>query len=416
MELACISQERRKGFIMEKKKILLAVSGGIAAYKAATVASRLFQNGYEVKVILTESAQKFITPLTFQTLTREEVYTDTFEEKDPAVVSHIDLADWADLVLIAPATANSIGKLANGIADDMLTTTLLATKADVLIAPAMNVNMFNHPAVKKNMETLASFGWRFIEPNEGLLACGWIGKGRLAEPEELIESVHAYFNENKAEDKPLTGKKILVTAGPTREELDPVRYFTNHSSGKMGYAIASVAKKLGADVTLVTGPTALPEPEGITIERIVSTKDMFEATMSRFHEQDVVIKCAAVADYTPVTVHSKKFKKKDDLWTIEMKKTIDILQSLGEKKEHQVLVGFAAETENLENYAKDKMIRKNLDMVVGNDVSKEGSGFGSDTNEIIMIKKDGTKKVLPILSKENAAREILVEVMELMKR
>lgn len=402
---------------MEKKKILLAVSGGIAAYKAATVASRLYQGGYEVKVILTQSAQKFITPLTFQTLTRQEVYTDTFEEKEPAVVSHIDLADWADVVMIAPATANVIGKLANGIADDMLTTTLLATKADVLIAPAMNVNMFNHPAVKRNMETLSTFGWRFIEPNEGLLACGWIGKGRLAEPEDLIESVHTYFNEKKVENKsPLKGKKVLVTAGPTREELDPVRYFTNHSSGKMGYAIAAAAKKLGADVTLVTGPTSLPVPEGITVEKVTSAKEMFHATLSRFSEQDVVIKCAAVADYTPITVHSNKFKKKNETWTIELKKTDDILQALGERKEHQILVGFAAETENLENYAKDKLTRKNLDMVVGNDVSKEGSGFGSDTNEIMMIKKDGSMKTLPILSKEKAAREIFEEVMELMNR
>jgi phosphopantothenoylcysteine decarboxylase / phosphopantothenate---cysteine ligase len=402
---------------MENKKVLLAVTGGIAAYKAATVASKLYQSGYEVKVILTESAQKFITPLTFQTLTRQAVFTDTFEEKDPSVVSHIEIADWADLVLIAPATANAIGKLANGIADDMLTTTLLATKADVLIAPAMNVNMFNHPAVKKNMETLASYGWRFIEPNEGLLACGWFGKGRLAEPEELIDSVHAYFQEKNEESSlTLSGKKVMVTAGPTREELDPVRYFTNHSSGKMGYAIAAAAKKLGADVTLVTGPTSLEVPSGIKIERVTSAKEMFDQALSLYAEQDVVIKCAAVADYTPVTVHSNKFKKKNDTWTIELKKTDDILQALGERKEHQILVGFAAETENLEDYAKDKLKRKNLDMVVGNDVSKEGSGFGSDTNEIIMIKKDGSVRPLPILSKEKAAREILEEVMDMMKR
>lgn len=402
---------------MEKKKILLAVSGGIAAYKAAPVASKLYQSGYDVKVILTESAQKFITPLTFQTLTRQAVYTDTFEEKEPAVVSHIDIADWADLVLIAPATANVIGKLANGIADDMLSTTLLATKADVLIAPAMNVNMFNHPAVKKNMETLAGFGWRFIEPNEGLLACGWIGKGRLAEPEELINAVHMYFKENReGQSLPLKGKNVMVTAGPTREELDPVRYFTNHSSGKMGYAIASAAKKLGADVTLVTGPTSLEAPSGVQVERVISAKEMFDKAINLYREQDIVIKCAAVADYTPVTVHSNKFKKKNDTWTIELKKTDDILKELGERKEHQILVGFAAETENLEDYAKDKLVRKNLDMVVGNDVSKEGSGFGSDTNEIVMIKKDGSIRPLPILSKEQAANEILEEVMDMMKR
>jgi phosphopantothenoylcysteine decarboxylase / phosphopantothenate---cysteine ligase len=403
---------------MEKRKILLAVSGGIAAYKAATVASRLYQGGYEVKVILTDSAQKFITPLTFQTLTRQVVYTDTFEEKEPAVVSHIDLADWADLVLIAPATANVIGKLANGIADDMLTTTLLAVTSDILIAPAMNVNMFNHPAVKKNMETLASFGWRFIEPNEGLLACGYVGKGRLAEPEELVAAVSEYFNESNTENttKPLSGKKVLVTAGPTREELDPVRYFTNHSSGKMGYAIAAAAKEMGADVTLITGPASVPLPSGLTVEKVTSAKEMYDAALSRYSDQDVVIKCAAVADYTPVTVFENKFKKKQDTWTIELKKTDDILQALGERKEHQILIGFAAETENLEEYAKDKLVRKNLDMVIGNDVSKEGSGFGSDTNEIIMIKKDGSQHILPLLTKEQAAKEILGQVMELMKR
>ncbi|MDR7074511.1 bifunctional phosphopantothenoylcysteine decarboxylase/phosphopantothenate--cysteine ligase CoaBC [Fictibacillus barbaricus] len=402
---------------MEKKKVLLAVSGGIAAYKAATVASRLYQGGYDVKVILTESAQKFITPLTFQTLTRQDVYTDTFEEKNPSVVSHIDIADWADLVLIAPATANIIGKLANGIADDMLTTTLMATKADVFVAPAMNVNMFNHPAVTKNMETLASFGYRFIEPNEGLLACGWVGKGRLAEPEELIEVVHAYFAEtDKKQDLPLAGKKLLVTAGPTREELDPVRYFTNHSSGKMGYAIAAAAKKWGAEVTLVSGPTSLQPPSGIKVENVISAREMYDKVLSHYNSQDIVIKCAAVADYTPVSVFENKFKKKNDTWTIELKKTDDILKTLGEKKENQILVGFAAETENLESYAQDKLERKNLDMVIGNDVSKEGSGFGSDTNEIIMIKKDGSKRTLPILSKEKAAEEILEQVLDLMKR
>jgi phosphopantothenoylcysteine decarboxylase/phosphopantothenate--cysteine ligase len=402
---------------MEQKKILLAVSGGIAAYKAATVASRLYQSGYEVKVILTESAQKFITPLTFQTLTRQDVYTDTFEEKNPSVVSHIDIADWADLVLIAPATANAIGKLANGIADDMLSTTLLATKADVLIAPAMNVNMFNHPAVQKNMETLASFGWRFIEPNEGLLACGWIGKGRLAEPEELIEAVHSYFNKTNGEiTLPLAGKKVLITAGPTREELDPVRYFTNHSSGKMGYALAEAARKWGAEVTLVSGPTSLQVPAGMKVENVTSAKEMYDKVLSHYSDQDIVIKCAAVADYTPVSVFENKFKKKNDTWTIELKKTDDILKALGEKKEHQILVGFAAETENLESYAQDKLIRKNLDMVIGNDVSKEGSGFGSDTNEIIMIKKDGSKRTLPILSKDKVAQEILEQVLDLMER
>ncbi|MFC0188951.1 bifunctional phosphopantothenoylcysteine decarboxylase/phosphopantothenate--cysteine ligase CoaBC [Fictibacillus aquaticus] len=401
---------------MDKKNILLCVSGGIAAYKSATIASRLYQSGYTVKVILTESAQQFITPLTFQTLTRGDVYTDTFEEKNPEVVSHIDLADWADLVLIAPATANVIGKLANGIGDDMLTTTLLAVTAPVIIAPAMNVNMYNHPAVKENMQKLGSFGYRFIEPGEGLLACGYVGKGRLAEPEEIVKSAEDYFKEESSPRQLLKDKKVLITAGPTREMVDPVRYFTNFSSGKMGYALARAAKRMGADVTLVSGPTNLSVPEGVDVKYVVSTQEMFDAVMREYGSQDIVIKCAAVADYKPAVRYNSKMKKTNEAWQIEMEKTVDILESLGRKKEHQILVGFAAETDNLEEYAEGKLRRKNLDLVAANDVSKEGSGFGSETNELLLLHADGKKKVLPLVSKDRAAELLLEEVSELMGR
>ncbi|MGC4375585.1 bifunctional phosphopantothenoylcysteine decarboxylase/phosphopantothenate--cysteine ligase CoaBC [Fictibacillus sp. Mic-4] len=399
---------------MKGKRILLCVTGGIAAYKAATITSHLYKKGYEVKVMMSESAQEFITPLTFQTLSRNEVYTNTFEERRPDVIAHIDLADWADLIVIAPATANIIGKLANGIVDDMITTTLTASTAPVFIAPAMNVHMYTHPAVVKNMQTLASFGYQFIEPGEGLLACGYIGKGRLAEPEEIIEAIDSFFM--KKPDLPLQGKHLLVTAGPTREEVDPVRYFTNHSSGKMGYAIARAARELGADVTLVSGPTALKAPEGVELVSVTSTEDMYHAVMERYEKQDIVIKCAAVADYTPKVKYQEKVKKKNEGWTIEMEKTVDILHALGRNKQHQILVGFAAETDNVEEYAKDKLERKNLDMIVANNVASPGSGFGTETNEVTIIRKDGEMKKFPLLSKEEVAHRLLREILDLMAK
>ncbi|EIT85033.1 phosphopantothenoylcysteine decarboxylase/phosphopantothenate/cysteine ligase [Fictibacillus macauensis ZFHKF-1] len=401
--------------VRDSKKILLCVTGGIAAYKAATIASQLYQRGYEVKVAMTASSQAFITPLTLQTLSRNEVYTDTFEERNPEVVAHIDLADWADVVVVAPATANVIGKLANGIADDVVTTTLLATQAPVMIAPAMNVNMYQHKAVQQNLEKLAQFGCRFIEPNEGLLACGYVGKGRLAEPEEIIAAIEAFFQE-KEHSKPLQGKNVLITAGPTREPVDPVRYFTNYSSGKMGYAIAKAAVALGANVTLVSGPTALTPPPGVTFLPVESTAEMLEAVLTRYDNQDVVVKAAAVADYKPKRVLSQKMKKKQDEWTVELEKTTDILAELGKRKQHQLLVGFAAETQDVEHYAKDKLERKNLDMIVANNVAQEGSGFSVDTNEIIIYKKDGSKQAFPLLAKEKVAYEILEVAMDLMGR
>ncbi len=394
------------------KKILLCVTGGIAAYKAATIASQLYQLGFEVKVMMSESSQKFITPLTLQTLSRNEVYTDTFEERNPKVVAHIDLADWADLAVVAPATANCIGKLANGIADDMITTTLLATTAPIMIAPAMNVNMYQHPAVQANMQKLADYGYRFVEPGEGLLACGYIGKGRLAEPEEIIACIKDFSPGQM--DLPLEGKKVLITAGPTREQVDPVRYFTNYSSGKMGYAIARAAAEMGASVTLVSGPTALDKPAGVKFISVESTDEMFHAVMKEYPEMDLVIKSAAVADYTPRIKYGEKVKKKNESWSVEMEKTTDILSVLGEKKERQVLVGFAAETGNLEGYALDKLKRKNLDMIVANNVAQEGAGFTVDTNRVVIYKKDGSAKEYPLLSKDKVAQEVLAQAMELM--
>lgn len=394
--------------MLKNKKILLCVTGGIAVYKAVSLTSKLVQQGAEVKVIMSQSACKFVTPLSFQALSRNEVFTDTFEEKNPAVISHIDLADWADVVLVAPATANVIGKLANGLADDMITTTLLASTAPVWIAPAMNVHMYDHPAVKANMNRLASFGYRFIEPGEGFLACGYVGKGRLEEPETIVEGLLRFFKEG--EQKPLTGKRVLVTAGPTVEKVDPVRFFTNRSTGKMGYAIAEEAASLGAEVTLVSGPTQLPDPLNVNTLRVESAQEMFEAVLGLYEETDVVIKSAAVADYRPKYVSDIKMKKQDGDSVLELERTHDILKSLGERKKHQLLVGFAAETNNVEEYAMGKLRKKNLDYVVANNVTVPGAGFGTDTNLVTIFKKDGTSISLPMMTKRDVAFALLKEV------
>ncbi len=391
---------------MKGKHVLLCVTGGIAVFKAAALTSKLVQEGAIVKVIMSASACKFVTPLTFQALSRHEVYTDTFAEKDPSVISHIDLADWADVILVAPATANTMGKLANGIADDMITTTILAATAPVWIAPAMNVHMYEHPAVQQNMLTLQRFGYHFIEPGEGFLACGYVAKGRLEEPETIIALLKEFWQEKQL----LAGKKILVTAGPTRERIDPVRYLSNFSSGKMGYAIAQEAVKMGADVTLVTGPTDLQVPSGANVVRVESAQDMLEAVLSRYPDMDVVIKTAAVADYRPKMVHSEKMKKRAGELVLELERTTDILKTLGEKKEGQLLVGFAAETVDVEYYAKQKLETKNLDMIVANDVKAEGAGFGTDTNIVTMYKQSGDVIPLPLLSKAEVAHRILEEV------
>jgi len=400
---------------MKGKRILLCVSGGIAVYKAAALTSKLVQAGAEVKVMMTASACEFVTPLTFQALSRNPVYTDTFDEKDPSVIAHIDLADWPDLILVAPATANMIGKIANGLADDMISTTLLAATAPVWIAPAMNVHMYDHPAVKKNMSTLSSFGYSFVEPGEGYLACGYVGKGRLEEPETIVSLIGSYFSQPSHTQKILEGVNVLVTAGPTVERIDPVRFFTNRSTGKMGYALAEQAAKLGASVTLVTGPTNLEYPKGVQVVQIESAQQMLEAVMQRYHEADVVIKSAAVADYRPKHVFDQKMKKQPGEAVLELERTTDILRTLGERKEHQLLVGFAAETEQVDEYAQKKLASKNLDMIVANNVTTEGAGFGTDTNIVTLYKRSGESKELPILSKHDVATEVLKEVKEMLE-
>lgn len=396
--------------MLNGKKILLCVTGGIAVYKAVALTSKLTQAGACVKVMMSDSARQFVSPLTFQVMSRNEVYFDTFDEKDASKIAHIDLADWADLILIAPATANIIGKLANGLADDMISTTLLAHTSPVWIAPAMNVNMYNHPAVIKNIDTLHQFGYQFIEPSEGYLACGYVGKGRLEEPEKIVEHMNHFFNQK---EPLLKGKKLLISAGPTREKIDPVRYLTNHSSGKMGYAIAEVAAKLGADVTLVSGPVHISSPHGVKVINVESAEEMYEEMITRFADAHIVIKTAAVADYRPKYTYDQKVKKNDGDQQLELERTKDILMALGKRKKNQVLVGFAAETNNVDVYARGKLEKKNADMIVANDVTSAGAGFGTDTNVVTLYKRDGTKTDLPLMSKHDVAVSILKEALHI---
>lgn len=390
------------------KKIVLGVTGGIAAYKAINLTSKLTQSGAIVKVILTSGAQKFVTPLSFQAISRQPVYLDTFDELDAAEIQHIALADWADYVIVAPATANIIGKYANGIADDLLSTMLLAATSPVFFAPAMNVHMYEHPAVIKNMDTLQQRGVTFIEPDEGYLACGYVGKGRLAEPEEIVR----FLEVESCQASLLQGKRILITAGPTQEKIDPVRFLTNHSSGKMGYQLATVARELGAQVTLVSGPVQLETPRGVTRVDVVSAEEMYEAVMSRYNEADIVIKTAAVSDYTPKVTYEQKLKKQTKPLALDMVRTKDILKTLGEQKTNQYLVGFAAETEDVITYGKEKLINKQLDMVVINDISKPNQGFHVDTNAVTIVTKKGQEHTLPLQTKRAVAEEILRMIRE----
>ena len=399
--------------MMKDKKILLCVTGGIAVYKAAALTSKLVQTGAQVKVILSESAQKFVTPLTFQALSRNEVHVDTFDEINPRVIAHIDLADWADLILVAPATANTIGKIAGGIADNMITTTLLAATSPVWIAPAMNVHMYDHPAVKKNLSLLAEYGYQFIEPSEGYLACGYVGKGRLEEPEKIVDIIREYFI--KQEHQPLKGKTVVVTAGPTREKIDPVRFISNHSTGKMGYALAEEAKRQGAHVVLVSGPVNLTASLGIEVVKVESAEEMYKAVLESYSKADVVIKTAAVADYRPKITYDHKVKKQSGDSSIELERTKDILMELGKRKRNQVLVGFAAETDNVEEYARKKLTAKNADIIVANNVKAEGAGFGTDTNIVTLYKRSGNAIELPLMSKSNVAKMIIEEITSLLK-
>lgn len=388
---------------LKGKTVVLGVTGGIAAYKAAALCSRLSQAGAEVRVIMSAAATKFVAPLTFQTLSRQPVAVDTFDEKDPSVVSHIDLADRADFVVVAPATANFIAKMALGLGDDMLSTVLLATTAPVLVAPAMNVHMYSHPAVQQNMRILADRGIYFIEPNEGQLACGYIGKGRLSEPEQIYERIIQFFNC----EQPLKGRRVLVTAGGTMERIDPVRFITNDSSGKMGVAIAEAARDMGAEVTLIAGRIEVPVPERVHTVRVESANDMLQAVLERFDDTDIVIKAAAVADYRPERTENRKIKKKTETMSLTLVRNPDILKTIGERKTKQFVVGFAAETEDLERYANAKLREKNCDLLVANNVSQPGAGFAVDTNIVSIYDKNGLAVSLPLMSKRETAWRLL---------
>jgi phosphopantothenoylcysteine decarboxylase/phosphopantothenate--cysteine ligase len=401
--------------LIKGKTIVLGVAGGIAAFKAASLASALTKAGANVHVIMTESAQKFITPLTFQSLTKKPVHIDTFTEPDPSELAHISLADKADLIVVAPTTANVIGKVANGIADDMLTTTIMASTAPVLFALAMNVNMYNNPIVQENIKYLREKGYLFAEPAEGYLACGWTGKGRLMEPEEIAAWVGNFFAEQK-KLKDYAGIRLLVTAGRNIEPLDPVRYVTNRSTGKMGYAIAEAAARRGAVVTLVTGPSELRPPEGVKTIHVQTGLEMYEAVMAHVSEQDVIIGAAAVADYRPKQRYEQKLKKKDGPLVIEFERNPDILLEVGkQKRAGQLLVGFAAETENVLENARGKLKRKRADLFVANDVSQAGAGFGTDTNIVTLVDREG-EIPLPLLTKREVADKILDHVLKLRER
>ena len=396
--------------MLKGKTIVLGVTGGIACFKAAVLASLLVKQHANVQVIMTENATKFVTPLTFEQLTGQKALTDTFDRNFQHSVEHIAVADRADLVLIAPATANIIAKLAHGLADDMLTTTVLACDCPKAIAPAMNTKMYENPVTQDNLSTLRRYGWEVAEPASGHLACGTEGKGRLPEPEELLElCLHAI-----AREKDLRGKRVLVTAGPTREALDPVRYLTNRSSGRMGYAIAKAAARRGAEVTLVSGPTALPRPGYMEIVDVESAQEMFEAVTSRAPEMDIIIKAAAVADYRPADVAEDKIKKKDGDLSIPLERTRDILGTLGQRKrEGQFLCGFSMETRDLIENSRKKLTKKNLDMVAANNVKVEGAGFGVETNVLTLITAEGEKE-LPLMSKDAAADALLDAILERM--
>ena len=393
--------------MLEGKTVLLGVTGSIAAYKIAYLASALKKQQADVHVLMTRNATNFINPITFESLTGNKCLVDTFDRNFQFQVEHVSIAKKADVVMIAPASANVIGKLAHGIADDMLTTTIMACRCKKFISPAMNTNMFENPIVQDNLKTLGHYGYEVIDPAVGYLACGDTGAGKMPEPETLLN----YILRECACEKDMKGLKVLVTAGPTQEAIDPVRYITNHSSGKMGYAIAKMAMLRGADVTLVSGRTALAPPPFVKVVPVVTARDMYEAVTSVGQEQDIIIKAAAVADYRPASVSDEKIKKKDDDMSIALERTDDILKYLGEHKpEGQFLCGFSMETENMIGNSRVKLTRKNLDMVAANNVKMAGAGFQGDTNVLTLITQD-EEVSLPLMSKEDAAGKILDKIL-----
>ena len=394
--------------MLKGKTVVLAVSGSIAAYKIASLASALKKLHANVQVLMTKNAVNFINPITFESLTGNKCLVDTFDRNFQYSVEHVALAKQADVVLVAPASANVIGKIAHGIADDMLTTTVMACKCKKIIAPAMNTNMFDNPILQDNLKILEHYGYEVISPAVGYLACGDTGAGKMPEPELLLQ----YILREIAYEKDMQGKRVLVTAGPTQESIDPVRFITNHSTGKMGYAIAKMCMLRGAEVTLVSGPTSIAKPEFVHVVDVVTAKEMYEEVTKRDKDQDIIIKAAAVADYRPKSVSSEKMKKKDDDLAIPMERTDDILKFLGEhKKEHQFLCGFSMETENMLENSRKKLEKKHLDMIVANNLKVEGAGFAGDTNVVTII--TGQEEVsLGKMTKEETALRILDEILK----
>lgn len=391
--------------ILKSKTVVLGVTGSIAAYKIANLASSLVKKGANVHVIMTKNATNFINPITFETLTGNKCLVDTFDRNFEFSVEHVSLAKQADIFMVAPASANVIGKIANGIADDMLTTTIMACKCHKVISPAMNTNMFENPIVQDNLEKLRNYGYEVIDPASGYLACGDTGAGKMPEP-TVLES---YIMKNIAMEKDMAGKKVLITAGPTMEAIDPVRFISNHSTGKMGYALAKIAMERGAEVTLVTGKTYIEKPDFVKIIEVKSAKEMFDAVDKEFDSQDIVIMSAAVADYRPKTVADEKIKKNDGETAIKLERTDDILGTMSKRKKNQFLCGFSMETEHMLENSKNKLKKKNLDMICANNLKVEGAGFGTDTNVVTLITENESRQ-LPIMSKEQVANEILTEI------
>ena len=395
--------------MLNGKTIVLGVTGSIAAYKIAGLASMLVKQHADVHVIMTKNACNFINPITFETLTKHKCLVDTFDRNFEFSVKHVSLAQAADVFLIAPASANVIGKIANGICDDMLTTTVCATRKPVLISPAMNTGMFENPIVQDNLKKLAHFGYHIIQPAVGRLACGDVGAGKMPSEEELFNNILLAI----AKEKDLKGKRVLISAGPTQEAIDPVRFITNHSSGKMGYALAKMAKLRGADVTLVTGPVSISAFQGIEVVNVISAADMFDAITARSAEADITVMCSAVADYTPTLYSEQKVKKSDADMSISLSRTKDILKYLGEnKREGQIIVGFSIETEHLIENSQAKLQKKNVDLICANSISTDKTGFGVDTNKVTLIYKDKVEE-LPLCSKEETADMILDHIIQL---
>lgn len=398
--------------MLKDKTIVLGVCGGIAVYKSVELLRLLVKAGAKVHVVMTRSACEFVTPLTFQTLSGHPVHTELFSLLQEMEIGHITLADRADLFIVAPATANLVGKLAGGIADDLLTTTLMATRAPVLLVPAMNVNMYENRIYQRNEEILREAGYHLLEPDCGYLACGWEGKGKMPAPATIVEQAVALLAA-----KDLAGETVLVTAGPTREAIDPVRYISNHSSGKMGYAIARAAQQRGARVILVSGPVAITAPVGVELVKTVTAEEMHQAVLSRFDAATVVIKAAAVADYRPEEISSTKIKKgKSETMVLPLIKNTDILAELGAKKKGQLLIGFAAETTDLLENARKKLLDKNLDMIVANDINEAGAGFDVETNRVRFLLPDGEVETLPLLEKSEVADRLLDRIVVLRRR